>query len=159
MSKLLLVALTFFGLSFQTICRDGLACPGTETCCKAPKGFGCCPYKNASCCADQIHCCPNGYACGTGYCQKSSANMFLDFVAEKTELATLNTPELEGTLNIKDLIKCIGDIKPFAADVTNAINSWKNGDKQAVIALLPKILAEGVSLGKDCGKVIQEIIG
>jgi hypothetical protein len=84
----------------------------------------------------------------------------MDFVAEKEKLADIVVAkaELEGIPNIKDLIKCVGDIKPFAADLVAAVKAWKNGDKSAVIALLPKILQEGVVLGTDCSKVIKEII-
>ena len=39
-------------------------CPGldSETCCPLPEGegWGCCPYPNAVCCHDRLHCCPQG---------------------------------------------------------------------------------------------------
>jgi len=43
-------------------------CPGREktcsdkmTCCELPSGRqGCCPYANATCCPDKVHCCPYG---------------------------------------------------------------------------------------------------
>ena len=39
-------------------------CPEGETCCTLQKGiYGCCPYANATCCKDMIHCCPNGLTC------------------------------------------------------------------------------------------------
>ncbi len=161
MSKLyLLVALSILCLSFQTVCQDSTACPDHETCCQTPYGTGCCPYENATCCPDGLHCCPSGYTCGEGYCTRSTSDGFMDFVAEKEKLADIVVAkaELEGIPNIKDLIKCVGDIKPFAADLVAAVKAWKNGDKSAVIALLPKILQEGVVLGTDCSKVIKEII-
>ncbi|XP_049838398.1 progranulin-like [Schistocerca gregaria] len=40
------------------------SCPRDETCCTLPEGGeGCCPYKNAICCLDGIHCCPFGTVC------------------------------------------------------------------------------------------------
>ena len=41
----------------------------------SPAGIGCCPYPDATCCADKMHCCPHGMSCdvkgarciGTGY--------------------------------------------------------------------------------------------
>ena len=43
----------------KTKCRDG------STCCLIDAArYGCCPLKNAVCCSDRQHCCPNGYTCG-----------------------------------------------------------------------------------------------
>jgi hypothetical protein len=41
------------------------SCPSEQTCCGlVGTGYGCCPkYSNGTCCADNIHCCPNGYVC------------------------------------------------------------------------------------------------
>merc|ERR550539_1567956 len=41
------------------------SCPDTSTCCPLPpgQGIGCCPYRGATCCADQMHCCPHGMTC------------------------------------------------------------------------------------------------
>ena len=42
----------------QTECKDG------ETCCEDATGqFGCCGARNAVCCDDHVHCCPEGYYC------------------------------------------------------------------------------------------------
>ncbi|CAF1261304.1 unnamed protein product [Adineta steineri] len=39
-------------------------CPEETTCCQLNDGsYGCCPYPDASCCSDKIHCCGNGYSC------------------------------------------------------------------------------------------------
>ncbi|XP_042910902.1 progranulin-like isoform X1 [Parasteatoda tepidariorum] len=44
------------GSSFQ--------CPDLFTCCKLPGAeWGCCPFENATCCADKLHCCPEGMTC------------------------------------------------------------------------------------------------
>ena len=48
----------------NVVCPDGGSCPDGNTCCKLSSGeWGCCPYANAVCCSDGIHCCPNGYTC------------------------------------------------------------------------------------------------
>ncbi|XP_071033018.1 progranulin-like [Parasteatoda tepidariorum] len=45
------------GSSFQ--------CPDVFTCCKLPGDeWGCCPFENATCCVDKLHCCPEGMTCG-----------------------------------------------------------------------------------------------
>ncbi|GFU48511.1 progranulin [Nephila pilipes] len=47
-------------------------CKQNETCCSAesPEDWRCCPYPDAVCCADQLHCCPKGTECDieTGAC-------------------------------------------------------------------------------------------
>jgi len=46
-------------------CPDGQSqCDDGQTCCLLASGsWGCCPYPNAVCCSDQIHCCPHGTTC------------------------------------------------------------------------------------------------
>ncbi|XP_053190399.1 progranulin-like [Scomber japonicus] len=53
-------------------CPDGGTCPDDKTCCKSLDGYKCCPYPNAMCCADMIHCCASGYQCNlvTSKCEK-----------------------------------------------------------------------------------------
>ncbi|UYV61465.1 GRN [Cordylochernes scorpioides] len=53
-------------------------CPGNKTCCKLINGnYGLCPYSEAICCNDGIHCCPNGFSCDIEHqkCVKNN-NMF-----------------------------------------------------------------------------------
>lgn len=39
-------------------CKDG------QTCCELRAGgYGCCPMPQATCCSDEIHCCPHGTTC------------------------------------------------------------------------------------------------
>ncbi|XP_040917806.1 granulin a isoform X2 [Toxotes jaculatrix] len=48
-------------------------CPEHTTCCRLFTGeWGCCPMKNAVCCPDKEHCCPQGYTCNIASksCQK-----------------------------------------------------------------------------------------
>ncbi|XP_045615308.1 progranulin [Procambarus clarkii] len=47
-------------------CPDGHPCPSIMSCCKMlGKSFGCCPYADAVCCTDLMHCCPHGTTCNT----------------------------------------------------------------------------------------------
>ncbi|XP_077108702.1 progranulin isoform X3 [Ranitomeya variabilis] len=57
-------------------CDDTSSCPGTATCCRLASGeWGCCPYEKAVCCDDHEHCCPNGYTCVQGQCQKEELSI------------------------------------------------------------------------------------
>ncbi len=44
------------------VCPGGQTeCPVNMSCCSLPDGtFGCCPFLNAVCCVDHLHCCPAG---------------------------------------------------------------------------------------------------
>ncbi|XP_010864960.4 granulin b isoform X1 [Esox lucius] len=67
-------ALTEEGATSKDVkCDDKSSCASGTTCCKLPTGeWGCCPLVKAVCCADQEHCCPQGYSCNmqTGTCDK-----------------------------------------------------------------------------------------
>ena len=57
-------------------CTDGSMCPTGDTCCPVGSNkYGCCPKANAVCCADQKHCCPEGYSCvSTGKCEREGSH-------------------------------------------------------------------------------------
>lgn len=45
-------------------CDETSLCPTGTTCCRLTSGaWACCPMPQAVCCADQEHCCPQGYNC------------------------------------------------------------------------------------------------
>ncbi|XP_008414663.1 granulin a isoform X1 [Poecilia reticulata] len=45
-------------------CPDGGRCAEGQTCCSSPtNGYGCCPFDQAECCEDHIHCCPSDTIC------------------------------------------------------------------------------------------------
>ncbi|XP_041029341.1 granulin b isoform X2 [Carcharodon carcharias] len=74
------------GTVMDVKCNDTMSCPDGSTCCKQVSGdWGCCPIPQAVCCADHIHCCPNGYTCDVqqGLCEKqgSSIPMILKLTA------------------------------------------------------------------------------
>jgi hypothetical protein len=51
-------------------CKGGkVRCSDSQTCCpaKVAAGVACCPYRNATCCADQLHCCPQNTECDSAH--------------------------------------------------------------------------------------------
>ncbi|GFN89781.1 granulin epithelin variant 1, partial [Plakobranchus ocellatus] len=46
------------------VCPDHSRCLDGQTCCEDRQGgYGCCPFPDAVCCSDKLHCCPSGYTC------------------------------------------------------------------------------------------------
>ncbi|XP_070702467.1 granulin 2 [Pempheris klunzingeri] len=73
MTLWLLVGVLVWGFaSCYNTCPDGNVCSDFSTCCKTERGYSCCPYPNAACCADLAHCCPSGFRCNlvTQMCEK-----------------------------------------------------------------------------------------
>ncbi|KAF5895109.1 granulins-like isoform X1, partial [Clarias magur] len=45
-------------------CPDQQRCGDEQTCCQIQSGeFNCCPFHQAECCEDHLHCCPEGMSC------------------------------------------------------------------------------------------------
>ncbi|KAM9457124.1 granulin a [Clarias gariepinus] len=45
-------------------CPDQQRCGDEQTCCQIQSGeFNCCPFHQAECCEDHLHCCPEGMLC------------------------------------------------------------------------------------------------
>ncbi|XGW21678.1 hypothetical protein V3C99_004559 [Haemonchus contortus] len=60
-------------------CGEGFSCSDSTTCCRLPSGeWGCCPFPNAVCCSDHIHCCPQGTQCDPEkfHCTKTNGEIF-----------------------------------------------------------------------------------
>lgn len=56
-------------------CDMEVSCPDDYTCCRLQTGaWGCCPFVQAVCCDDHIHCCPAGFRCDTekGTCEQGA---------------------------------------------------------------------------------------
>ncbi|XP_020508364.3 granulin a [Labrus bergylta] len=62
-------------------CDDETSCPDGETCCKmSDTTWGCCPFPNAVCCSDRLHCCPAGLTCtAAGECVQNTALHWQDW--------------------------------------------------------------------------------
>ncbi|XP_071038995.1 progranulin isoform X2 [Parasteatoda tepidariorum] len=59
------------------LCPDSSVCSTGSTCChRKGSGYDCCPYPNASCCADMQHCCPSGSDCDSTsqYCIRKNSS-------------------------------------------------------------------------------------
>nr|XP_033774570.1 progranulin isoform X2 [Geotrypetes seraphini]XP_033774572.1 progranulin isoform X2 [Geotrypetes seraphini] len=72
-SQLLMRVLSLAERDEDVKCDDTVSCPNGNTCCRMLSGeWGCCPYVEAVCCSDKVHCCPKGYTCNAkGTCQQS----------------------------------------------------------------------------------------
>ncbi|XP_040101082.1 progranulin [Oryx dammah] len=56
-------------------CDLEVSCPDDYTCCRLQSGaWGCCPFVQAVCCEDHVHCCPSGFRCDTekGVCEQGT---------------------------------------------------------------------------------------
>ncbi|XP_069572162.1 granulin a isoform X1 [Brachyistius frenatus] len=62
-------------------CDDGSQCPVDSTCCRLlTREWGCCPLKNAVCCADMKRCCPSGHTCtAAGSCTENAGPSWHDW--------------------------------------------------------------------------------
>ncbi|XP_038077891.1 uncharacterized protein LOC119745555 isoform X14 [Patiria miniata] len=79
------------------ICPGGrYQCPTGTTCCKSNTGaYNCCPYPQAVCCADYIHCCPYGYICelSTATCHLNGLSLPWESNKEAVSLSDPAMPE------------------------------------------------------------------
>lgn len=54
------------------------SCPDSSTCCLLTSGdYGCCPYPEATCCKDHLHCCPSNTVCDLEHlvCKSGEADL------------------------------------------------------------------------------------
>ncbi|XP_053555959.1 progranulin [Bombina bombina] len=57
-------------------CDETSRCPNKNTCCRLASGeWGCCPIEQAVCCPDHEHCCPQGYTCSGGSCERGQTSI------------------------------------------------------------------------------------
>ncbi|XP_030590985.1 granulin a isoform X2 [Archocentrus centrarchus] len=86
-------------------CDSANLCPEQTTCCRLFTGeWGCCPLKNAVCCPDKEHCCPQGYTCDilSRSCQK-----LIMMQLERVPLTPVYLPEPQPQLSpLKHNNKC-----------------------------------------------------
>lgn len=87
-----------------TVCPDRTDCPGGNyTCCYDPKAsdYACCPYLNAVCCADGVHCCPTGTTCDLSKlkCLSGEAKIPM-FRKQPSRKSALKQPTLQQKLKL-----------------------------------------------------------
>uniref|UniRef100_A0A8D1N359 Progranulin n=1 Tax=Sus scrofa TaxID=9823 RepID=A0A8D1N359_PIG len=70
-----------------------VSCPDDYTCCRLQSGkWGCCPFVQAVCCNDHVHCCPTGYQCNI---EKGTCDLETQWVPWKEKIpASLSRPDL-----------------------------------------------------------------
>jgi hypothetical protein len=155
---ILLSTLLIYSLSTQ--CKDGSFCPGIQTCCLTSHGVGCCPYPDANCCGDGVHCCPNGYICYTGGCYRQKEN-FLTLFKQDNESPKPEklTPNLKESPEIYDIIKCVQDLQPFYKDFKIAIENIN--DIESFMSLIQSIVnvdEDHKNLFDNCYQKLQLIV-
>lgn len=81
----------------QIVCPDGIStCPSQATCCLSQSGFyACCPFANATCCDDKLHCCPHAMTCDTikGRCNKGDISIPFQLKTESIKIKNNPTPD------------------------------------------------------------------
>jgi len=157
MKSILFLAL--IGMTVANMCGDGSQCPDGSTCCLLSSGsYGCCPYVGATCCADQLHCCPNGYQCDVsgGTCvRQQGANDFLSYVGLMEKLQK-SEAKIE---NVSSFMTCVEDIPAIIADVKAVVDGIKAKDIDGLISLLPKVLADTEKAYADCKDLKNKSVG
>lgn len=65
----------------REMCPDGkMECTDHMTCCALQDGsYGCCPFPNATCCSDKLHCCPSEMTCDVkhGMCRRNDGDFLI----------------------------------------------------------------------------------
>lgn len=143
--KIIIIAV-ILGLALANTCKDGSMCSGSQTCCELSKGYGCCPYQNATCCSDKEHCCPNGFTCDVqrSQCLSSSRNGFLSFVG----LEKISESEVKSN----DIPSCIQDVAQIVPLIRNVVQQLKEMKFKEALENLVQIVADAKRILADCFK-------
>ncbi|XP_029652748.1 progranulin isoform X2 [Octopus sinensis] len=91
---------------YDDLCSSKVATCTNGTCCLiGPNEYACCIYKNAECCSDRTHCCPEGYACDVknGQCIKDGIKISWQNASIKKHKPT-NDVEFTNRLNFFDRV-------------------------------------------------------
>lgn len=91
------------------MCDPTASCPTNTTCCKMSSGlWTCCPLPQAVCCADHIHCCPNGYICDVqaGVCHKGSISIPLVTKMPTIVKGEASDVQCDGTVKCESGMTC-----------------------------------------------------
>lgn len=87
-------------------CPGGKSCPDSYTCCLLASGdYGCCPYPNAMCCSDHLHCCPSNTICDLveGVCRSDKTLLPL---LKKIAAVPVNSVPCNGSVACEDGNTC-----------------------------------------------------
>ncbi|XP_070778918.1 granulin a [Enoplosus armatus] len=91
MQKWVVICWALLALVGANECPDGGRCEDGQTCCNDPaSGYECCPFDQAECCADHMHCCPGGTICDTASSSCVNTTVSLPWV----ERASADQPRL-----------------------------------------------------------------
>lgn len=156
-----IVALVLIGLiafTSATQCEDGSQCPNGSTCCLLAGGqYGCCPYGNATCCSDKLHCCPESYTCDltSGACVHAQGfNEFLSYVGLMNRL----TPSEVAVESAEDVKKCIADIPIIVADFTRLIKDYQEKKIVDIIKAVALAIKDSKLAYEDCKNAVKDLV-
>lgn len=102
-------------------------CQEKDTVCKMSSGLsGCCPAKDAVCCADGDHCCPTGYKCDLSAKQclrYEDQSMIAEDVLYVAPLETEASHKvIKGPEPTVPGVRCEIKAKPFSGDISNSVS-------------------------------------
>ncbi|KAM9000134.1 progranulin isoform 1-T2 [Sarcophilus harrisii] len=88
-------------------CDGQMSCPDGNTCCRLQSGsWGCCPFPEAVCCDDHIHCCPHGYTCDTEAGQCKQGALSTPLLKSSTSLAARDNVPCDNTTSCPPRTTC-----------------------------------------------------
>ncbi|XP_048373527.1 progranulin [Sphaerodactylus townsendi] len=86
-------------------CDDQVSCPDGDTCCRLASGdWGCCPFPQAECCPDHVHCCPTGFRCGSAGTCEMNQNIVIPWLEKRP--AVLSVASSRRDVRCDDKMQC-----------------------------------------------------
>ena len=99
--------------------------------------FGCCPFEDAVCCEDKLHCCPNGYKCdlAKGKCRGNTFFWETELKEIRTSKNIVFNPEVkENNQSIKvKFLDCVNSLSSTDQEKLRLIKESK-GDIKSIIS-------------------------
>ena len=150
--KLYLLTIILLNVRCITDCGDGTSCLDLETCCPMDHNrFGCCPYDDAVCCEDKLHCCPFGYKCdiARGKCKGNSFFKETDIKdIRKVEKNEIQGKEDNTSLQ-EELLNCVKSYRAINQEEENLIKESKGNIESILFKLnkdVPKLFEKCLEL-------------